>query len=167
MYLLYDERRFLQACHYFLGVIYHDNNHLDMLLAQNMVAFLQRIGWMHTDFEFLLSGEDGMYSPGFHAFLLKMNEKSELIASYQSSDKYYGEISVNDCKTLVDFNGTYLIDWHLKDLLNWLKCLSMVLYIKEVKFGGIEFPFEEVRDRVWLENKWLPEEFIREAYDLL
>ena len=167
MDLSYGERRFLQAYHYFLKTEYHTDSFLDMIVAQNMISFLQRLSWMHTDFEFMLSGKNGMYSSGCEASLLRLNRKKEDVKLYQSSERYYGEISVNNCKELEEFNGTYLIDWHKNDLPTWIRCLAMISFIKEVPFGRIPFSFETIFDRLRYEDNKIPESYVQEAYDLV
>ena len=43
-----------------------------------------------------------MYSSGCEASLLRLNRKKEDVKLYQSSERYYGEISVNNCKEFID-----------------------------------------------------------------
>ena len=165
--LSYNERRFLQAYHYFLGLTYEVGDVVDMHLAQNMVIFLHHIGWMHTDFEFMMAGEHGMYSPGFHAFLLKLNKKVDEVSLYQSSETYFSELSLSDWKVLGEYSDMYLLEQYQDDLLVWIETLALVTYIKHVVLGGAYFPLDVVCDRVWQEDGMIPKTFVRDAYNVV
>ena len=153
----YTERRLLQAYYYFLNSKFSFDSQESKIIMHNMVYFLQKKGWMHTDFEFHLT-PNGMYSSGLEALLNNLEKKRANVDKYQASQME--EISLRDWKWLNQLSDMYLIDEY-DGRLDWIVGLASVLYVSTVLLPGQGFPV--ICKRVKNDVK-LPDVLIRNAW---
>ena len=133
--LSYEEKRLLRGYHYFLQGVYHEDTVNCMCAMQNMAYFLQKKGWLRTDFEFFMSPH-GMHSAGLETVLLRWEHKRDAVRAFQANNVEIEGLSLHDWKWIHNLFDLFMMGHHQKDKTEWITALASALYVKDVLLPG-------------------------------